>query len=615
MKNALRSITEIWLVFSLSIVIISTQSRSAEGADNPFREEKFLRQSLSKIAFNRTPYFELITRNGEYTSSILSLGNSRIPIESMWGLMLERKVIEIEPVGQDHKPFYRIKIKSPLPDSIVAEGASPHFNPGKKIVDGIRIYLFSRQILGSGNIEYKEWTEGNIEYASATGTYLMVSLLSGKGLGPYKFKLIAERNPASNGWFLSQYRGFGSEIDSEDEGAVYRDIEKYRTLSVKFRDRVASAINRNHEIVREIQFPGYSRHSGITQVPVGSKNVMVHLAFFPAATLEAATHHCEKQLEVGGYSSWRLPKQYELATILTGGHFSKWRMDMPIKDSADRYFFGGLYPRCGVFCSFALVTSSTKRKKNPAYIDTGLNLGKLFPHSTIKKYYTENYYLFVKPQRNTFFGDATGMKIEDDKHRFYVTRSGINAVGYACINDDAKENESFRTASLLRKRPISAEVKDSSRRMSSVPVYIKNKNLRLAIARILDQNPGYGVALESNYAFPKEVEYIKNSYKNDNIFFVSSDINGDGEEDYVISLTSDKSGKKPGKTSGIVVFNGPVEPDARPNFMNLKWAPNFASVLFQYINDRGKAEVLVGKFESRGALLVPNGNGYTLSFD
>lgn len=48
--------------------------------------------------------------------------------------------------------------------------------------------------------------------ALVKGTYDYIDYISGETVAGILFKLIAERHPASDGWFPSAYRGVGSSV-------------------------------------------------------------------------------------------------------------------------------------------------------------------------------------------------------------------------------------------------------------------------------------------------------------------------------------------------------------------------------------------------------------------
>jgi hypothetical protein len=85
--------------------------------------------------------------------------------------------------------------------------------------------LFARRSVNMNSIVYSEWDEGNIEYAQARGQYDFVNYLTNETTS-HEFRLLVERNPASNGWKLTSYRGEHSFYDPADSYGLYLTLTK-----------------------------------------------------------------------------------------------------------------------------------------------------------------------------------------------------------------------------------------------------------------------------------------------------------------------------------------------------------------------------------------------------
>lgn len=271
-----------------------------------------------------------------------------------------------------------------------------------------------------------EWTEGNSDFALAQGTYDYLDFLSQETVSGIPFKLIVERHPASDGWFLSSYKGVSSDAAKSGETQVGKAIVDFaREHAALLASRRAEAMDLAYAELRKTHFGNYRLKDGVLFIDLGEQAMLVDQRptilsrtdskVMKDTSLGAAASHCEAQ-ETGGLANWELPGQVALARMLFGGKFEDWKRRMPIKDMPTGEFFELLLSRIPY-----RVNPPTILSKDEA--DSGQNLNNRVA-----------YVIKFDKEARTFWGDAP----------FYKSSSfSFDGVAIVCVNHDAADIARF----------------------------------------------------------------------------------------------------------------------------------------------------------------------------
>lgn len=249
---------------------------------------------------------------------------------------------------------------------------------------------------GSSDLTFDEWTEGNSEFALVKGTYDYIDYISGETVAGIPFKLIAERHPASDGWFPSAYRGVGSSVSKAGGTQVAAGLTAFAAANLSMIEaKRAAAMEIAYDELRARHFANYRLNGSILFVEVDGMKALVDLVpailsredsdALKATQIGAAVDLCEAQV-TAGYSNWELPGQVALARVLFGGPFPEWERRMPIKDMPTGEFFEQLLNSIPGKYSFPTIVTRDEE-------DTGQNLDN-------RHVYT------IRLERRTFWGDA-----------------------------------------------------------------------------------------------------------------------------------------------------------------------------------------------------------------
>lgn len=194
------------------------------------------------------------------------------------------------------------------------------------------------------SLKFDEWSEGNSDFAIVRGTYEYANYLSQSKLPAIPFSLIVEKHPASNGWFLSQYKGNSSTVSTVGEDtlkSVIADLVLAEKMNVT--SKREDALKKANIDLRAKKFPKYKTKDHILQVgwtkPNGDEVVeLIYQDPQFGMSYDESLAYC-KNLNANGFKNWVLPGQYEIAALLNGGDFEEWMEKRRVSDSPDGYFW------------------------------------------------------------------------------------------------------------------------------------------------------------------------------------------------------------------------------------------------------------------------------------
>lgn len=398
------------------LVSISTIFFASRATSDPISWDK-INQLFVQVGFGGQSAFSFRTdliNNPRYLYHSKPETGARWTHEALEGYLFSHEVLYYQISKSLAPPIRRINLEAikSMPGAVVVNGSD------------IAVPVFERYVEYSDeSLKINYWKDGAKEFVRIDGFYTMENLLIVAPGTNHRFKLIATRNPASDGWIPAEYEGISSSKDDDDLRLVEAFLKSNRQSYTAIVDNARrTALVANEKWLAEQKFGNYRKNGDFLLIEFSSNDlVLVNLMPFRVKSQEEAALYCEN-LTVNSMENWQLPQQWVIAYLLYGEIFTTWPSSMRIKDTAHRQFWGEFENRLLSLTSGATTTIiSAGSSPDPKYRDA-------------KTVYTITMNHAHDPSRTRFFGDSIRVS----------SRSGYKTFAAFCINNNQTDIAKFK---------------------------------------------------------------------------------------------------------------------------------------------------------------------------